>query len=36
MRISQIAAHDPNLKRLSLMVSIANRILESERQRTGL
>jgi hypothetical protein len=36
MRISQIAAHDPNLKRLSMMVSIANRILDSERQRTGL
>jgi hypothetical protein len=35
MRISQIAAHDPNLKRLSMMVSIANRILDSERQRTG-
>jgi len=35
MRISQIAGHDPNLKRLSVMVSIANRILDSERQRTG-
>jgi hypothetical protein len=36
MRISQISAHDPVLKRLSLMVSTANRILESERHRAGL
>jgi len=36
MRISQISANDPVLKRLSLMVSTANRILDGERHRAGL
>jgi hypothetical protein len=36
MRISQISANDPVLKRLSLMVSTANRILDGERHRGGL
>lgn len=31
MRISQIAAKDPALKRLSLIVTNANRILETAR-----
>jgi len=31
MRISQVAGHDPLLKRLSLMVAAANRILDTSR-----
>jgi len=36
MRISQVSANDPFLKRLSLMVSVSNRILDSERQRGNM
>ena len=32
MRISQISAQDPILKRLSMMVGAANRILETGRE----
>jgi len=31
MRISQVAGHDPLLKRLSMMVAAANRILDTTR-----
>jgi len=34
MRISQISAQDPILKRLSMMVGAANRILETGREPT--
>jgi hypothetical protein len=31
MRVSNLSANDPNLKRLSMLVSLANRILEVGR-----
>jgi hypothetical protein len=35
MRVSVVSANDPNLKRLSMLVTLANRILEAGRESSN-